>query len=158
MADQIPRIKSKWLISQFKTSRLCIHILMVGLWVLTLSICSVQTATCPSSVSPSLATTTEQYNFSEYTTTEGYGVTVGPVSGSLYYMYHLSTPSDAATVRKVDPSGSQTWMASFAFYPTVKSLSVDVVEQSVYLASFTDPTDVLKLAASDGSIVSQHRL
>ena len=30
-------------------------------------------------------------NFSEYTTTEGYGVTVGPVSGSLYYMYHLQS-------------------------------------------------------------------
>ena len=36
----------------------------------------------------------------------------------------LSTPAGTA-VRKVDPSDFQIWMASFTFYPVVKSLSVD---------------------------------
>ena len=82
---------------------------------------------------------------------------VGPVSNSLYYVYYLSSPT-SSVVRKVDASGSQIWMASFAFYQILKSLSVDAAEQSVYLASKESPLAVLKLAASDGSIVSQHQL
>ena len=81
---------------------------------------------------------------------------MGPVSNSLYYMYCLTLTD--SVVRKVDASGSLTWMASFHFYPISKSLSVDAAEQSVYLASVSDPIVVLKLTASGGSIVSQHQL
>ena len=66
--------------------------------------------------------------------------------------------SGNAAVRKVDASGSQTWMASFALTPLMKSLSVDATEQSVYLASKESPLVMLKLLASDGSVVSQHKL
>ena len=69
-----------------------------------------------------------------------------------------TSPSNNAAVRKVDASGSQTWMASFAFYPIVKSLSVDAAEQSVYLTSYENSLVVVKLLASDGSVVSQHKL
>ena len=79
------------------------------------------------------------------------------MSNSLYYLYLVYTPNSAA-VRKVDASGSQTWMASFAFQPITKSLSVDATEQSVYLASRENPIVVLRLAASSGSIVTQHQL
>ena len=140
MADQIPIIKSKRLKFQLKPPLLCLKALIVGLCVLALSICSVQTATCPSSVPPSAATITEQCSFSGYTYTYTYGIAGGPVSNSLYYLYLISTPSFYnAAVRKVDASGSQTWMASFAFQPIMKSLSVDAAEQSVYLASKTTP-------------------
>ena len=157
MADQKSRIKSKQQVLQFKSFRLCLQTLMVGLCVLALSICSVLTATCPASVPVSAATTIEQCSFTGYTTTYTYRVAVGSVSNSLYYLYWLNSPSVQA-VRKVAASGSQTWMAWFTFGPVVKSLSVDAAEQSVYLAGYSNPLLVLKMAASDGSIVSQHQL
>ena len=49
------------------------------------------------------------------------------------YIYFVSTPYNVA-VRKVDASGSQTWITSFAFMPTLKSMSVDAAEQNVYQA------------------------
>ena len=109
MADQISNFKPKRQVLQLKPLRLCLQTLMVGLWVLALSICSVQTATCPSSVLYSAAMTTEQCtfdlhlgdlnsafifssilrNFTEYTSTEMFGIAMGPVSNSLYYLYRL---------------------------------------------------------------------
>ena len=157
MADQISKIKFKRLALQLKPPRPSLQTLMMGLWVLATSISSVQTATCPPSVPSSAATTTEQCSFTGFTTTWTQGVTVGPMSNSFYYLYLIASPANTA-VRKVDASGSQTWMASFAFLPIEKSLSVDAAEQSVYLASLTNPLSVVKLAASDGSIVSQHQL
>ena len=103
--------------------------------MLTAGICSVQAASCPPSVPVSAGTTTEQSNFTGYNTYT-FGIAGGPVSNSLYYLYFLLSSSENAAVRKVDASGSQRWMASFAFKPIVKSLSVDATEQSVYLASF----------------------
>ena len=157
MADQMSRIKYKQPVLQSKPSGLC-FVLMMSLCVLAVNICSVQTATCSSSVPPLTTTTTEQCSFTGYTLTKTYGVAEGQVSKSLYYLYWLSTPSSSAVVRKVDASGSQTWMASFAFQPIIKCLSVDATEQSVYLSRFANPLVVLKLAASDGSIISQHQL
>ena len=141
MADQISKFKSERQTLKLKPPHPCLQTLMVGLWVLALSIYSVQTATWPSSVPSSAATTTEQYRFLGYSSTQTYGIAVGPVSNSLYYLYYIYTsPSNNAAVRKVDASGSQTWMASFAFYPIMKSLSVDAAEQSVYLASYDNPS------------------
>ena len=157
MDDQILRIKSKWLVLQFKPSRHYLQTLMVILCVLAASICSVQAAICPPSVPSSSATTMEQCSFSGYSITYTYGIAVGSVSNSLYYLYKLASPVIAA-VRKINASGSQTWMASFAFNINIKCLSVDAAEQSVYLSSYTNPLEVLKLATSDGSIVSQHKL
>ena len=73
------------------------------------------------------------------------------------YILSVYTPSDGAAVKKVDASGSQSWMVSFALDPIQKSLSVDVTEQSVYFARFKSDLVVLKLAATDGSIVTQHQ-
>ena len=148
-------MKSKQSIRQSKTSKLCFRIFITTILVLTAIISSVKTATCSSSVPSSAATTTEQCSFIGYDYTFTYGVVGGPVSNSLYYL--LFSPNSAA-VRKVDASGSQTWMASFAFDLILKSLSVDAAEQSVYLASRTYPLVVLKLSSSDGSVVSQHQL
>ena len=163
MADQKPRIKFKWLVLQLKSSCFCFKTSIVGLWVFVLCICSVLAATSPPSEPYSAAATTEQGNFIGITYTDTYtnGIAVGSMSNSLYYLYSLyssSTLSSSAAVRKVDASRSQTWMASFSFWPIIKSLSVDAAEQSVYLASQTNPLVVLKLTASDGSIVSQHQL
>ena len=154
MADQIPRIKSTRQVLQLNPPRLCLQTLMVSLCLLTASICSVQTATCSSSVPSSAVTITEQYKISG-SATISYGVAVGPVSKSLYYLYWISFN---AAVRKVDASGSQTWVTSFTLNPISKSLSIDAAEQSVYLASCESPLVVIKLDASSGSIASQHQL
>ena len=106
----------------------------------------------------SAAITTEQYSYSGYTTASQYGIVAGLVSNNLYYMQLLNTPTLSAVVRKIDIYNSLTWMASFAFEPQPQSLSIDSVEQSVYLASATYPAVVLQLAASTGSIVSQNTL
>ena len=74
------------------------------------------------------------------------------------HILSVLTPSASAAVRKVDASGSLTWMASFALNPLMKSLSIDAAEQSVYLANNLIPLVVLRLSSSDGSIVSQHQL
>ena len=109
MADQIPRIKSKGRVLQFKPPHLCFQTLMVFLCVLATSICLVETATWPISVPSSAATTTDQYtfdlyfddlyhkfmlssilrNFSGYTSTDMFGVVGNSVSNNLYYMYSL---------------------------------------------------------------------
>ena len=58
----------------------------------------------------------------------------------------------------MDASGSQIWLTLFPFDQIYKSLSVDAAEQSVYLASYTSPLIVIKLATSNGSIITQHQL
>ena len=156
MENQISRIKPKQLVRQSKASQNCFRIFIATILVLTAIISSVKTATCPSSVPSSAAITTEQCSFAGYTTYTQ-KVVGGPVSNSLYYFYRLSSTSSGA-VRKVDASGSLTWMTSFALNPLIKSLSVDAAEQSVYLASKESPLVMLKLSSSDGSVVSQHQL
>ena len=151
------RIESKQSVLQSKTSRLRFQIFIVGLLMLSSRVSLVQTTTCPSSVPSSAKTTTEECNFigeSAYTV----GVVGGPVSNSLYYLIYLDT-LNSAIIRKVDVTGSQSWMVSFSFsfHPIQKSLSVDATEQSVYLASQTNPLVVFKLA-SNASIVSQQAL
>ena len=158
MVDQIPKTKSKPQVLQLKAPCLCLKTLMVGLCVLVLSICSVLTATCPASVPSSAIIVKEQCSFTGYTTIQTFKVAMGSVSNSLYYSYQLTSSSYNAAVRKVDASDSQIWVVSFAFDPIVKSLSVDAAEQYVYLARKTNPLTMLKLATSDGSIVSQHHL
>ena len=115
MADKIPIIKSKRLISQLKPPLLCFKTLIVGLCMLALSICSVLAATCPSSVPPSMEIIAEECtldlyfsdykskfifnstlcNFTGYTYTQTYGIVGGPVSNSLYYLYYLQLEEKA---------------------------------------------------------------
>ena len=152
-------MKSKQQVLQLKPPSLCLQTLMVGLCVLALSIYSVQTATCPASVSNSLATIIEQYTFTRCTYVVLTGVVASPVSNNMYYMYRLHiSASQYTAVRREDAFGSQTWVISFAFSLVYKSLAVDAAEQSVYLSANLYPMVVLKLAASTGAIVSQHKL
>ena len=148
------KIKTKKSIRQSNTFQLCFQIFITTIWVLTAIISSVKTATWPSSVPSSVTTITEQCSFTGYDTyTYTLGVVGGPVSNSLYYLYWISYNS---AVRKMDAFGSQSWMASFVLKPIPKSLYVDAAEQSVYLASQTNPLAVIRLSSSDGSVVSQH--
>ena len=159
MAKQMSRIQKVWFALKTKTSLLLFKVFIIGLWVFSSSYYLAQAAICPSSVPSSSATIKEQYNFTGYSNVQTYGLVAGPVSSSLYYMYYLSTTPNKVAVRKVDASSSQSWIASFNFWPILKCLSVDLAEQSLYLAN-NDSTilTVLRLSTLDGSVVSQHQL
>ena len=60
MADQISKTKSKAQVLKMKLPRICLKALAMGLFVLVASICSVLTATCPTSVPSSAAIVIEQ--------------------------------------------------------------------------------------------------
>ena len=44
-------------------------------------------------------------------------------------------------------------MAALSLFPILKSLSVDALEQNVYVAGYTNPLNVVRLGAGTGSIV-----
>ena len=48
-------------------------------------------------------------------------------------------------------------MAALSFEPIMKSLSVDPLEQYVYVAGRTSPLDVVRLGTGTGSIVDAQR-
>ena len=48
-------------------------------------------------------------------------------------------------------------MAALSFSPIMKSLSVDTLEQHVYVASRVNPLDVVRLGAGTGAIVDAQR-
>ena len=113
-------------------------------------------STCPSSSSTLNTITSEQYSFTGYAGTNTDNVVLGPVSGSLYYLYHIFTPSNWA-IRKTNLDGSLAWMASLSFFLILKSLSVDTSEQHVYVAIYANPLDVVRLGAGTGVIVDTQR-
>ena len=108
-------------------------------------------STCPSSSSNTI--TSEQCSFSGYTNTYTRNVVSGPVSASLYYLYNINTSTDKWVIRKANPDGSLAWMAALSFYSIITSLSVDTLEQHVYVAFYNNPLDVVRLGAGTGSIV-----
>ena len=71
---------------------------------------------------------------------------------NIKYSPSVSSPYNWA-IRKTNPDGSLTWMAALSFPPIVQSLSVDSSEQYVYVASITNPLDVVRLGAGTGAIV-----
>ena len=73
------------------------------------------------------------------------------------YALAISIPNNTA-IRKMDASGSESWLTSFGFYPVTKSLTVDATEQALYLVSFTNSLVVFRLSTRDGSIISQQYL
>ena len=127
--------------------------------IIVLILCLISTirwSTCPSSSSTSNTITSEQCSFSGYIVTNTRNVVSGPVSASLYYLYSISTPSNWA-IRKTNADGSLAWMSALSLWPIIKSLSVDTLEQHVYVASSNNPLDVVRLGTGTGSIVDAQR-
>ena len=127
--------------------------------VILLIVClitSIQWSTCHSSSSTLNTITSEQCSFSGYAATQIFNMALGPVSASLYYLYYVYTPYNWA-IRRTNPDGSIAWMAAYSFQPTVKSLTIDTLEQHVYVAGWTNPLDVVRLGADTGSIVDAQR-
>ena len=126
------------------------------MWVLISRIEIIKSSACSNSVPSSVVTITEQYWFNNKNTII-YGVTSGEVSNFLYFMHGVYSLS-YTVVRKVDPSGTQSWLASFNFLPTIKSLSLDASEQTVYFARNSNPIEIIRLYSSNGKFLSQHSL
>ena len=52
---------------------------------------------------------------------------------------------------------SLAWMAAISLNPIEKSLTVDILEQYVYVASYTSQLDVVRLLSTTGAIIdAQH--
>ena len=97
-------------------------------------------------------------SFSGYANTLTFGVTIGPISDSVYSLFYVSTPSNAV-VRKVNFDDSVAWMAAIdSFYPLRKSLSVDSNEQHVYFGRSTSTLNVWRLQWNNGAIVDAQTL
>ena len=130
-------------------------------WAVILLIFCLMTAihgsTCPSSSSTSDVIASEQCSFSGYADSQTYNVALGPVSASLYYLYYINTPGNSWGIRKTNPDGTLAWMAALSFRPIVKGLSIDTLEQYVYVGSYTNPLNVIRLGAGTGSIVDAQR-
>ena len=69
------------------------------------------------------------------------------------YSQSVRSPGANWAIRKTKPDGSLAWMAAFSFVAILKSLSVSTLEQTVYVASNTNPLNVVRLRADTGAIV-----
>ena len=110
-----------------------------------------------SSVSNSNTIIRTEDGFSEGGNTLIYRVVSGPVFNNLYYMYYLSTPV-AGIIRKINSDGSFAWTFSIQYEPIMKSLSLDIHEQSLYFGTHTITLNVLWLSASNGLLLSTNKL
>ena len=87
----------------------------------------------PSSLSNSLpGYETQEINFSGSTDVEIQFIVPGLISNSLYYLYFIS-PQDNTVVRKENSDETVAWMTAVSFKPIRCSLSVDSLEQKVYI-------------------------
>ena len=93
MDDQVPRIQSDKCSTLMKCCSVNLKILIVSLCLLSASIPSVQTSTCPNSIPNSAEITTDQYSFNGYSQVRMYKVVAGPVTNSLYYISRISSSS-----------------------------------------------------------------
>ena len=109
-------------------------------------------STCPSSNTNLNSITTSQWSFIGFGNTRIYAAATGPITNSLYFLYFINSPSQAAVIRKVKTDDSISWTFAISFWPTSKSLWVDKNEQHAYLASGTNPLNVCKLRTKDGEI------
>ena len=109
-------------------------------------------STCPSSNTNLNFITTSQWSFTGFGNTRIYTVAAGQITNSLCFLYFINFPSQAAVFRKVKTDYSVSLAFVISFWPTLKSLRVDINEQHAYLASVTNPPNVCKLRTKDREI------
>ena len=112
---------------------------------------------CPSSSSYKHAISTEESSFSGFTQTYGFSMVEGMITHSLYYSYWIYTP-DSMVIRKINANNTLEWMASFSFRPIEKSLFIDSIEQCLYIGSYTNPLNILRLSPSTGALLDAQTL
>ena len=113
--------------------------------------------TCPASSSTTNTITSEQFSFSSYSSSKSYNVVSGTVTNSLYFSYLISTPNNWA-IRKINKDSTSAWMTSLSFDLIQNSLTVDDSESYIYVGSYTDMLEVVRLASGTGALVDAQRL
>ena len=87
----------------------------------------------PSSLSNSLpGYETQETNFTGSNDVEIEFISPGLISNSLYCLFFIS-PQDKTVVRKENSDETLAWMTAVSFEPIHSSLSVDSLEQKVYI-------------------------
>ena len=69
-------------------------------------------------------------------------------------MIYVATLPNNTAIRRMNEDDSLVWMTVISLDPSVKGLSIDPSEQNVYIASSSNPVNVARLQASNGSINS----
>ena len=109
-------------------------------------------STCPSSNTNLNSLTTSQWSFTGFGNTKIYTVAAWIITNSLHFVYFIYSPSQTAVIRKFKTDNSIFLMFAISFWPSLKSLWVDINEQHAYLASITNHLNVCKLRTKDGEI------
>ena len=103
----------------------------------------------------SLLSRLSRFSFSGFSPVNGYGVTTSSEgSGDLFLLFWLSTLTQSTTIRRIKTDDTLVWMMTVSLNPNIKSLAVDSSEQNVYFSSWSNPINVVRLQANDGSFVS----
>ena len=114
--------------------------------------------TWTASVANTNAITREEWSVNGISTF-AYSIKVGPVSSSFYYIYWNSNPSYKWLVRKIFSDNTLAWMTnSYPLESNIKSITFDLAEKYIYFATWTSPSDVVRLLTSTGAFDSAFRL
>ena len=109
-------------------------------------------STCLSSNTNLNSITTSQWSFTGFRNTRIYAVAAGPITNCLHFVYFMYSPSQTAVIRNFKTDNSIFLTFIISFWPSLKSLWVDINEQIAYLASITNHLNVCKLRTKDGEI------
>ena len=137
------------------SGKLLVILIEISMLSLLLPLCF--SLTCPSSSSKSNVISTEKFNFANpFDKADVKGVSSGPVSDSLYYMFSNSDPPFTA-LRKVNKDNYAEWMISLSEKWIERSLSVDSKEKSIYLA-LSGKNAVWRFSPITGAIIDSQVL
>ena len=113
-------------------------------------------AAWPATASDSTAITYLEDKFDSYSQSNIMKIVAGPVSKNLYIKYRLYIGSyNNQAIKKLDTSDNKVWETGYDVSSTGLSFSIDSNEQNIYLESNQADLSVIRISASDGSIVNQ---
>ena len=116
-------------------------------------------STWSSSVPSTYSISTAIDSTAPFSTATFIGVTSGPSSSDLYFMYDLyNGAADTTALMRKGHTDNQIWMAGFTVKSSPKSLAVDQLEQNVYFAVNNYPAEVIRVSASSGAYVDGQSL
>ena len=98
--------------------------------------------------------TSSSYEFNEFGSVKITSVMIGPVSSNLYYMGNTESPHNYAIIRRVD---SDTVTEIYTKYypeefPAIYGYNIDQNEEYLYSFLIGNPSKIMKINTSDGSI------
>ena len=123
---------------------------MIMLLAILIKCCS---SSWPSSVSSTSKIESGLYSFSEFSTTKTFRLQFGMISGSMYILDYVSSPTVSMVVRRINSDDSISWSYAISSQPSLKSLAVDSKEVNVYVMPYLASSLVLKFDAKTGALV-----